>query len=223
MHEGFRPLHLVEEGFPKENKKDKYKEKEEEKQDHLRQLDSLKDTVVSLERELLECRRKCQELASLNSKLAEEKRFLENQKETLEKDLAELKALRRSVENLCQAILDKFSEIKDKVKEEIKDTALNIAKKLYLTEKLPKEELIVLSLQRALNSNLSLSGYLRLRLNPKDLPTVEEFIKTLDLKDIQLELIKDPNLSIGEFSIETTDFWIERKLEDILKDIEEEL
>jgi flagellar assembly protein FliH len=53
--------------------------------------------------------------------------------------------------------------------------------------------------------------------------TVEEFLKTLDLKDVQLELIKDSHLSRGEFSIETVDFWIERKLEDLLTDIEEGL
>jgi flagellar assembly protein FliH len=52
---------------------------------------------------------------------------------------------------------------------------------------------------------------------------VEEFLKTLDLKDVQLELIKDGHLSRGEFSIETADFWIERRLEDLLTDIEEEL
>jgi flagellar assembly protein FliH len=52
---------------------------------------------------------------------------------------------------------------------------------------------------------------------------VEEFLKTLDLKDVQLELIKDSHLSRGEFSIETADFWIERRLEDLLTDIEEGL
>jgi len=68
-----------------------------------------------------------------------------------------------------------------------------------------------------------LKGYIRLRVNPHDLPTVEEFLKTLDLEDVQLELIKDENLSRGEFSVETADFWIERRLEDLLADIEEEL
>jgi hypothetical protein len=38
-----------------------------------------------------------------------------------------------------------------------------------------------------------------------------------------LEVIKDEHLSRGEFSIETADFWIERKLEDLLTDIEEGL
>jgi flagellar assembly protein FliH len=68
-----------------------------------------------------------------------------------------------------------------------------------------------------------LKGQIRLRVNPHDLPTVEEFLKTLDLKDVQLELIKDSHLSRGEFSIETADFWIERRLEDLLTDIEEGL
>jgi len=124
---------------------------------------------------------------------------------------------------LCQALLEKFSEVEDKVRNEIKNTALNIAKRLYLTEKLPKEEAVLQSLQKALNSGISLKGHIRLRLNPHDLLTVEEFLKTLDLKDVQLELIKDGHLSRGEFSIETADFWIERKLEDLLMDIEEGL
>ncbi len=68
-----------------------------------------------------------------------------------------------------------------------------------------------------------MKGYIRLRVNSHDLPTVEEFLKTLDLKDVQLELIKDEHLNRGEFSVETVDFWIERKLEDLLKDIEEGL
>jgi flagellar assembly protein FliH len=113
--------------------------------------------------------------------------------------------------------------VEDKVRNEIKDIALNVAKRLYLTEKLPKEDVVLQSLQRVLNSGISLKGHIKLRLNPHDLPTVKEFLKNLNLKDVQLELIKDEHLNRGEFSIETADFWIERKLEDLLTDIEEEL
>ncbi len=52
---------------------------------------------------------------------------------------------------------------------------------------------------------------------------MQKFLKTLDLKDVQLELIKDEHLNRGEFSIGTADFWIERRMEDLLKDIEEGL
>jgi flagellar assembly protein FliH len=219
MREDFKPLHSVEEVLPKEAKE--VKEEKLEKQKLLKQIEALKDTVSFLEAELLECKRTNQELVKLNSKLVEEKNLLESEKKALEEKLTELKALQGYVEGLCQALLEKFSEVEDKVRNEIKDTALNIAKRLYLTEKLPKEDVVLQSLQKALNSGISLSGRIRLRVNPHDLPTVEEFLKTLDLKDVQLELIKDENLNRGEFSIETADFWIERRLEDLLTDIEE--
>jgi flagellar assembly protein FliH len=221
MREDFKPLHSVEEVLPKETKE--VKEEKLEKQKLLKQIEALKDTVSSLEAELLECKRTNQELVKLNSKLVEEKNLLESEKKALEEKLTELKALQRYVEGLCQALLEKFSEVEDKVRNEIKDIALDIAKRLYLTEKLPKEDVVLQSLQKALNSGISLSGRIRLRVNPHDLPTVEEFLKTLDLKDVQLELIKDENLNRGEFSIETADFWIERRLEDLLTDIEEGL
>jgi flagellar assembly protein FliH len=221
MHEDFKPLHSVEYVLPKEAEEGK--EEKLGKQQLLKQIEALKNTIRVLEMELLECRGKNQELARLNSKLVEEKNLLEAEKRALEEKLTELKALQRYVEGLCQALLEKFSGVEDKVRNEIKDTALNIAKRLYLTEKLPKEEAVLRSLQKALNSGISLRGYIRLRVNPHDLPAVEEFLKTLDLKDVQLELIKDGHLSRGEFSIETADFWIERKLEDLLADIEEGL
>jgi flagellar assembly protein FliH len=221
MREDFKPMHSVEEGLPKEGKGGK--EEKLGKQQLLKQIEALKDTVSSLEAELSECKRTNQELERLNSKLLEEKNLLEAEKIALEEKLKELKALQGYVEGLCQAIMEKFSEVEDKVRNEIKDTALNIAKRLYLTEKLPKEEAVLQSLQKALNSGISLRGYIRLRVNPHDLPTVEEFLKTLNLKDVQLELIKDSHLNGGEFSIETADFWIERRLEDLLTDIEEGL
>jgi flagellar assembly protein FliH len=221
MHEDFKPLHLVEYVLPKEAEEGK--EEKLEKQQLLKQIEALKNTVKLLEMELLECKGKNQELAKLNSKLVEEKNLLEAEKRALEEKIAGLKAFQGYVEGLCQVLLEKFSEVEDKVRNEIKDIALNIAKRLYLTEKLPKEDVILQSLQRALNSGISLRGYIRLRLNPHDLPTVEEFLKTLDLKGVQLEFIKEEHLTRGEFSIETADFWIERRLEDLLKDIEEEL
>jgi flagellar assembly protein FliH len=221
MHEDFKPLHLVEYVLPKEAEESK--EEKLEKQQLLKQIEALKNTIRVLETELLECKEKNQELARLNSKLVEEKNLLEAEKSVLEEKIAELKTFQEYVEGLCQAILEKFSEVEDRVRNEIKDIALNIAKRLYLTEKLPKEDVILQSLQRALNSGISLRGYIRLRLNPHDLPTVEEFLKNLNLKDVQLELIKDEHLNRGEFSIETADFWIERRLEDLLMDIEEEL
>jgi len=221
MHEDFKPLHLVEYVLPKEAEEGK--EEKLEKQQLLKQIEALKNTIRVLEMELLECKGKNQELARLNSKLVEEKNLLEAEKRALEEKIAELKALQGYVEGLRQALLEKFSEVEDKVRNEIKDTALNIAKRLYLTEKLPKEEAVLQSLQRALNSGISLKGQIKLRVNSHDLPTVEEFLKTLDLKDVKLELIKDEHLNRGEFSMETADFWIERRLEDLLTDVEEEL
>ncbi|MDT7871782.1 MAG: FliH/SctL family protein [Thermocrinis sp.] len=221
MHEDFKPLHLVEYVLPKEAEEGK--EEKLEKQQLLKQIEALKNTIRVLEMELLECKGKNQELARLNSKLVEEKNLLEAEKRALEEKIAELKALQGYVEGLRQALLEKFSEVEDRVRNEIKDTALNIAKRLYLTEKLPKEEAVLQSLQRALNSGISLKGQIKLRVNSHDLPTVEEFLKTLDLKDVKLELIKDEHLNRGEFSMETADFWIERRLEDLLTDVEEEL
>jgi len=221
MREDFKPLHSVEYVLPKEAEESK--EEKLEKQQLLKQIEALKNTVRVLEMEILECKGKNHELESLNSKLVEEKNLLEAEKRALEEKLAELKTFQGYVEGLRQALLEKFSEVEDMVRNEIKDIALNVAKRLYLTEKLPKEKAVLQSLQRALNSGISLKGRIRLRVNPHDLPTVEEFLKTLDLKDVQLELIKDEHLSRGEFSIETADFWIERKLEDLLTDIEEGL
>ena len=221
MREDFKPLHSVEDVLPKEAKEGK--EEKLEKQQLLKQIEALKNTASILETELLECKGKNQELVGLNSKLLEEKKLLEDERRVLEEKIAELKTFQEYVEGLCQALLEKFSEVEDRVRNEIKNTALNIAKRLYLSEKLPKEEAVLQSLQRALNSGISLRGHIRLRVNPHDLPTVEEFLKTLDLKDVQLEFIKDGHLSRGEFSIETADFWIERRLEDLLTDIEEGL
>jgi flagellar assembly protein FliH len=154
MREDFKPLHSVEEVLPKEAKE--VKEEKLEKQQLLKQIEALKNTASILETELLECKGKNQELVRLNSKLLEEKNLLEAEKRTLEEKITELKALQGYVEGLCQALLEKLAEVEDKVRNEIKNTALNIAKRLYLTEKLPKEDVVLQSLQKALNSGISL-------------------------------------------------------------------
>jgi len=229
MPEPFRPIH-----FPvvfEDTQEDQFKESKEN--EYLaKEIETMRNTISSLERELHECmkmKHECmkmkEELISLNSKLEEENKALLAKSKDLEATISELTLSMKTFEKLTQALSSYFSRFEQKLREDLKEIAINIAKQLYLTDKLPKEEAIAKGLQKALSSGLSIGGMVRVFLNPKDYGFVEEFLSKLgdELKNVKIELVKKDDVNRGDFLIETSDFWIERNLDKILEEIEEEL
>lgn len=220
MPESFKPIHSPTplEHFQKEKQC-------EESTDLFREIEAMKESIASMERELQECLKAKEEIAFLNSKLEEEKNSLLAANKELESLVHDLDVSKKTFEKMLQEFSNHFSKMEEHIKKDLKELAIDIAKRLYLTDKLPKEEVVVKVLEKVLNNEKIIGGTVRIFLNPKDYPLVEQLIaKFVDkLSNVKIELIKKDDINRGDFLMETPNFWIERKVDSILKDIEEEL
>ncbi|WP_448587790.1 FliH/SctL family protein [Thermocrinis sp.] len=220
MPEFFKPIHSpISLGDIQQEKQS------EENTELIKEIEAMKDVISSLEKELQECLRVREELRSLNFELEEGKRSLMITNKELENTIHDLKLSKETSDKLCQELLNHLSNIEETLREELKELVVKIAKQLYLTDKLPKEEVVIKALEKVFNSNISLSGTVRIFINPRDYPLVEQLVSRLvgETKNLNVELIKRSDINRGDFLMETSSFWIERKLDDILKEIEEEL
>ncbi len=215
MPEFFKPIHS-----PALFQKEK---QGEEKTDLFKEIEAMKETIASMERELQECLRVKEEMEFLNSKLEEEKNSLLVANKELENLVHDLNLSKKTFENLLQELSNNFLKIEERIKEQVKELAVNIAKRLYLTDKLPKEEVVVKAVEKALGNDRLIGGMVRIFLNPKDYPFIEQLITKFELNNVKIELIKKNDINRGDFLMETPNFWIERELDSILKEIEEEL
>ncbi|WP_448583426.1 FliH/SctL family protein [Thermocrinis sp.] len=215
MPEFFKPIHS-----PALFQKEK---QGEEKTDLFKEIEAMKETIASMERELQECLRVKEEMEFLNSKLEEEKNSLLVANKELENLVHDLNLSKKTFENLLQELSNNFLKIEERIKEQVKELAINIAKRLYLTDKLPKEEVVVKAVEKALSNDRLIGGMVRIFLNPKDYPFIEQLITKFELNNVKIELIKKNDINRGDFLMETPNFWIERELDSILKEIEEEL
>ena len=218
MPDFFKPIHSPALSEPVQEEKQR-----EESTDLLREVEALKDALISMEKKLQECLKTKEELRSLNSKLEEEKNSLLVKNKELEDLVNDLSLSKETFEKLIQEFSHHLSKIEERIKEELKELAIQIARKLYLTDKLPKEEVILKALEKALDNSNLIGGMVRIFLNPKDYPFVEQLINKLEMGYVKIELIKKSDINRGDFLMETPNFWIERELDSILKEIEEEL
>lgn len=176
--------------------------------------------------ELERVREEITRLKSHIEALEGERSELLKEKETLRSLLEERKHTEGLLSNLTEEIVNSIGRVKESLKESLLDMVMELTKKLVLSTAIPKEDTLRKALSKLLESNIELKGQLILHLSPKDANRVESFLKSLEEKSggsLELSIIREENLSEGEFILETPKLWIERKYEDLLEDLMEEL
>ncbi len=206
--------HTIEEEKVKEEAEGQKQPCKEESKDHI-----YKEEIERLENEL-------ENLKLTISRLEEERLSLLKEKKALAKALEERESLEKLIERLAAGIKEVIREGRAKIKDDVLELTVGILKKLLLTDILPKEEAILRALSKVIESGIDLKGQVNLYLNPKDLQKIGPYLEKLrkEVEDLlSLNAVAKEDIGEGEFLIETQKLWIERRYEDILQDILEDL
>ena len=140
--------------------------------------------------------------------------------------LVEREKLEILIENLSKNMIEAFAEEKGKITNELIGFIIAILKRLLLTDILPKEEALMRALSKVFESGIDLKGQINLYLNPKDFQRINPYLEKLKERTEGLFYINPvvrEELNEGEFLIETQKLWIERKYEDLLQDLIEDM
>ncbi|ADC88873.1 hypothetical protein Thal_0238 [Thermocrinis albus DSM 14484] len=185
-----------------------------------------------LEEELIKCKEEVQRLTKLSQELKKDKELAHLQVEELREEVNFLKEQLRKVgdlnvlvERLGSRLREELSLCRRHLTEELLSLVEVVVKELLITDVLPREEALLKALSSIFESYVKLKGRLVIHLNPADVPVTEPYLRRMvqQLDGIELQIREDLQLMRGEFVMETPQFWIERRYEDLLQDLLGEL
>ncbi|WPM33028.1 FliH/SctL family protein [Hydrogenobacter sp. T-2] len=219
--EEFKPLHYLH---------NMQTESEQETTQHRETEKDMKDPCEELQSKCQEEREKLEEeIKSLRSQLESldrERAKLLEERETLLRDLDEKRAVEKLIETLSERLMETFKEVKTDIREEVIELTLGLVKRLILTDLMPKEDLVLRVLSKVLESGVELKGQVVIYLSPKDFQRISPYLEDLKQRlgdGVQLSLTVKEELKEGELLIETPKLWLERRYEDIIADLLEDL
>ena len=160
-----------------------------------------------------------------NKRLKEELSALKERVEELERELYEEKLKENVIKSVCETTKESISSKKLEISREMTEVSKIALKKLVLSDYIPHEEIIGRVLTEIFDRSLELSGALNIYVSKEDIVRVEGSINMLktQIPELQINLLVDENLKEGEIKVETEKFWIERKYDDIVEDIIDEV
>jgi len=202
----------------------------------LRQIPSFKDDLQKLseerrrlEEELSRARDELKSLREKGKKLEEELRelrgTLRRREEELERATQALRS-REGVERLAEELSEKIAAqlkgVRENLRNDFVQIAMEVLREFLMTDVVPKEEVITKILEEIFTRAVDLRGSVKVHLNPQDVDRAYEFIGSLSDRlsgRVEVEIVADSSLSEGEVRVETPKFIIERKHDEILEEI----
>ncbi|MCS7197030.1 MAG: FliH/SctL family protein [Aquificaceae bacterium] len=155
-----------------------------------------------------------------------EKEELLKERERLLNNLSEREGEEKMIEAIGKSLKELFKNAETKLREEVLESAVELLKKLLLTDLLPKEEVLVRALSKVFERGIELRGQVNLYLSPRDFQRLGAYVESLKNKlgdNLNLKVLTKEELMEGEFVMETPKLWIERRYEHILQDLREEM
>ncbi|MEJ5338522.1 MAG: FliH/SctL family protein [Aquificaceae bacterium] len=142
------------------------------------------------------------------------------------KELEEKRAVEKILENLSERLIEAFKNIRVNMKEEVIELVSKLLRELLVTDLIPKEDVILRALSKVLESGVELKGQVVLYLNPKDFHRISHHLESLKERlgdGVQISPVVKGELKEGEFLIETPKLWIERRYDEVLQDLLEDM
>ncbi|RME08914.1 MAG: hypothetical protein D6804_06690, partial [Aquificota bacterium] len=142
------------------------------------------------------------------------------------KELEEKRAVEKILENLSERLIEAFKNIRVNMKEEVIELVSKLLRELLVTDLIPKEYVILRALSKVLESGVELKGQVVLYLNPKDFHRISYHLESLKERlgdGVQISPVVKGELKEGEFLIETPKLWIERRYDEVLQDLLEDM
>lgn len=189
-------------------------------------IDPCKEVELRYKHELEELIENNNKLKAAVESLEREKKQLLEDKDRLIAEIDRKDKMENLINNLSNSLIETIMEEKIKLKKEIIDIIVDALKRILMTDSLPKEEALINALSKVFESGIELKGEINLYLNPEDLSLIGDYLERLKgqiSSATNLNTIINKDLKEGEFIIETQKLWIERRYEDLILDVIEDI
>ncbi len=217
----FKPLFVK--GNPEENIGEEEQNRQEENlirvvEELKRENTVLKEEILRIKEEKEELMKEIVQLNKIIKKEQEEKKVLINEIDRLKKEKENIEKLYHSIHSQLNRVLDEF-------KEKSVEFIVNVLREFSFS--LPQTDALREDLENIFSELTNYKLPVKLYMNPQDYETLEGYI--LSLKErlrregLEVQVITDDKLSVGEVQIRSEHFHIERSPKEFARAIFEEV
>lgn len=186
---------------------------------------ALLEKVQALESELNQTKSSNKSLLEERNALLREVEKLKSQVQELESKLTyaleEKEKAFKFLSQLEATCLSAVERLKLNAVSEMLDILKKALKEIVNSAYFPHEEVMIKAMSKVFEGSFDIKGSMTIKVNPLDLDLISEFISNLSetwKNKIRVEILEDNNLKVGEFTVETPTFWIERKRDEAIED-----
>ena len=216
----FKPLFVK--GNPKENIGEEQSQQEE---NLIRVIEEIKRENAALKEEILHIKEEkeklMKEIVQLNEIIKKER----EERESLINEIERLKKEKENIEKLFYSIHSQLDRVFDEFKERSVEFIVNVLREFSFS--LPQTDALKEDLENIFSELTNYKLPVKLYMNPQDYKTLEGYI--LSLKErlrregLEVQVITDDKLSVGEVQIRSEHFHIERSPKEFARAIFEEV
>lgn len=218
---GFKPLFIK--GESEESKGEERKNTGEP--DLMKVLEEIKRENSVLKEEVLRIREEKEKLIEEVERLTLVIKRVEEEKKRLINEVNNLKKEREKVAKICEAMHSQLENVFEKFKESSVEFIVKVLEEFSFS--LPQTEALKEDLEKIFSELINYKLPVKLYMNPKDYESLEGYI--LSLKErlrregLEVQVITDDKLSVGEVQIKSEQFYIERSPKEFARAIFEEV
>ncbi|WP_461829917.1 FliH/SctL family protein [Aquifex sp.] len=188
-------------------------------------LEEIKKENSILKEEILRIREEKKKLIEEVERLTQVIKRMEEEKKKLIDEVDNLKREREEVKELCEAMHSQLENVFEKFKESSAEFIVRVLEEFSFS--LPQTEALKEDLEKIFSELINYKLPVKLYMNPKDYESLEGYI--LSLKErlrregLEVQVITDDKLSVGEVQIKSEQFHIERSPREFARAIFEEV
>ena len=209
-----------------------YQKEKEQKRESQSAEEELKKILEEIRRENSSLREEIMRINQEKAKLIDElnslKELLKKEREERDKLLAQIekiKAEKEDVVKLCKNLHFQLEEVFKEFKEKSAEFIVRVLEEFSFS--LPQTEALKEDLDKIFSELINYKLPIKLYMNPKDYRTLESYILSIKEKlrreGLEIQVITDDKLSVGEVHIKSEQFHIERSPKEFAKAVFEEV
>ncbi len=220
MSKKFRPLFPIDSSEAKE--REESNSFNETLNNILREKAQVEKELEAVKKQLTLLRKEKEELLARINQMESDLRGREEEIDKLRKALQDAKVEEGLTNELCSKLTLDVHSLRTKLLEDTLDISKKVLKDFLMTDILPREELITRVLEGIFEESIRLKGNVKIFVNPVHIDTVFNLIGELKAKadsELEIEVVGDESLNIGEVRVESPRFVIERLNDEAIEEI----
>ncbi len=220
MSKKFRPLFPIDSSEAKE--REESNSFNETLNNILREKAQVEKELEAVKKQLTLLRKEKEELLARINQMESDLRGREEEIDKLRKALQNAKVEERLTHELCSKLTLDVHSLRTELLEDTLDISKKVLKDFLMTDILPREELITKVLEDIFEESIRLKGNVKIFVNPVHIDTVFNLIGELKAKadsELEIEVVGDESLRVGEVRVESPRFVIERLNDEAIEEI----